>query len=121
MKFDMQKAIVQYYTYKNKAIIVQSYVEEDNLRKTTLEQGIKYCQKNNYFLIVAQLDRLALDLPLLFKIKKKLNGRLICCDLPVTDRLTLSTYVSILQRKKELHSIKLKAAFQREKAKGSIF
>lgn len=44
-----------------------------------------------------------------------------CCDLPTTDRLTLSIYVGIAHREKELISIRTKAAFQRKKAEGFKF
>ena len=57
----------------------------------------------------------------LFKIKKKLGDSIKCCDLPATDRLTLSIYVGILWRQKELHSIKTKAAFKSKMEKGVVF
>lgn len=86
-----------------------------------MRKAIRECQKNQSTLIIAKLDRLSLDVEQIFKIKKKLGDLLKCCDLPTTDRLTLSIYVGIARREKELISIRTKAAFQRKKAKGFKF
>jgi DNA invertase Pin-like site-specific DNA recombinase len=121
LSLDAQKAIIQYYSKKDKATITHEFLESDDEKRCVLQQAIRHCQKHQSTLVVAKLDRLSLDIETIFKIKKKLGDLLKCCDLPTTDRLTLSIYVGIVKRQKELYSVKTKAAFQARKAEGATF
>ena len=70
-------------------------------------------------MIVAKLDRLSRDVEHVFKINKQLGeGRLICCDLPSTDILTLSIFAGLAQRERELISIRTKYALKAKKERG---
>ena len=74
---------------------------------------------NNCFLIVAKFDRLSRDVEHIFQLKKKLGKLFISCDLPNTDSLTLSIFAGIAQRKRELISIRTKAALKAKKKRGA--
>ena len=72
-------------------------------------------------MIVSRLDRLSFDIDKLYSIKKQLGDQLIACDLPQTDRLTISIHLGVLQRQKLLNSIRRKAIITTQKAKGKVY
>lgn len=125
LNLDSQKAIIQYFTKRNKAEIIEEFLDEkqpENWKNyPQLKKAIQFCIKNKYTLIVATLDKLSNDIDEIFAIKKKLGNLFISCDLPTSDNLTLSIYNNIKQRQKLLNSIRTKATFQRKKAEWKTF
>ncbi len=119
---EAQQAIIQHFSEKDGAIIIQKFVEVGSAKslenRPKLKEALLQCQAHNSTLIVAKLDRLSRDVEHIFQLKKQLGENLICCDLPSTDSLTLSIFAGLAQRERELISIRTKAALQAKKAKG---
>lgn len=119
---ESQKAIIEHFAEKDKAIIVKEYIEAESgkeiINRPKLQEAINYCLDNNCFLIVAKFDRLSRDVEHIFQLKKKLGKRFISCDLPNTNSLTLSIFAGIAQRERELISIRTKAALKAKKKRG---
>jgi DNA invertase Pin-like site-specific DNA recombinase len=117
-----QKAIIEYFAEKANTEVVHTFIETESgkniANRPKLQQAIKLCQENNYTLVVAKLDRLSRDVEHIFQIQKQLQERLICCDLPTTDTLTLSVFAGLAQRERELISIRTKAALAAKKKQG---
>lgn len=86
-----------------------------------LFEAISYCKEHNYCLIIANLSVLSLGIDLIFKVKQKLGDLFKSCDLPTSDRLSISIAIGFLQRNRELYAIKSKAAFSALKAQGNSF
>jgi len=63
-----------------------------------LNKAIQYCKQHGYHLIIANLKVLALDEALIFNVKQQLGDTFKSCDLPTTDRLSISIALGILQR-----------------------
>jgi len=120
---ESQKAIVEHFAEKDKAIIIKEYIEAESgkeiINRPELQQAINFCLDNNCFLIVAKLDRLSRDVEHIFQLKKKLGKLFISCDLPNTDSLTLSIFAGIAQRERELISIRTKSALKAKKKRGA--
>jgi hypothetical protein len=72
-------------------------------------------------LIIANLRVLSLEVDLIFKVKQQLGDLFKSCDLPTSDRLSISIAIGFLQRNKELYAIKSKKAFAIQKAQGHTF
>ena len=119
---DAQKAIVEYYATKEEIPIIATFVEAESGKnienRPKLQAAITLCVQNNYKLIVAKLDRLSRDVEHVFKISKLLNDKLVCCDLPSTDTLSLSIFAGLAQRERELISIRTIAALAEKKKQG---
>ena len=94
---------------------MKEFIEGSDPSQPILSQAIRFCKKNMTSLIVAKLDRISLDRETIFSIKKELGSFLKCCDMPTTDRLTLSIYLDILQCQKKIHSITLQTSFNKQK------
>ncbi|WP_052600189.1 recombinase family protein [Aureispira sp. CCB-QB1] len=119
---ESQKAIVEYYSSKENIKVVKYFIEaesgKDIANRPKLDEAIKLCLDKGFTLIVAKLDRLSRDVEHVFKIHKQLHERLVCCDLPQTDTLTLSIFAGLAQKERELISIRTKAALATKKEQG---
>ena len=119
---DAQRAIVDHYTKHDGAELIAEFTEiesgKETINRLELHKAMKRCQAEGAILIVAKLDRLSRNVEETFKMKRQLNDRLICCDLPQTDSLTLSIFAGLAQRERELISIRTAAALQAKKARG---
>ena len=117
-----QKAVVKHFAEKAGAQLVDHYTEvgsgKDIETRPILQKAVDACEAQEATLIVARLDRLSRDVEHVFQLKKRLGDRLICCDLPHTDSLTLSIFAGLAQRERELISIRIKAALKAKKARG---
>lgn len=120
-KLTTQKAIVQHFAKEDQISIVETFVESNREERTVFFEAICYCKKHNYCLVIANLKVLSLDVDLIFKAKQQLGDLFKSCDLPTSDRLSISIAIGFLQRNKKLYAIKSKAVFSALKAQGKSF
>lgn len=120
-KLATQKAIVHHFAKKDQTSIVETFIESNREERTAFFEAIRYCKKHNYCLVIANLRVLSLDVDLIFKAKQQLGDLFKSCDLPTSDRLSISIAIGFLQRNKELYAIKSKAAFSALKIQGKSF
>lgn len=118
-----QKQIVAHYSDKLGYNIISEYEETQSGKgienRKELHEAIKQSKIDEIPIIVAKLDRLSRDVEHTFKIVKQLGeGKLICCDLPNTDILTLSIFAGLAQKEREIIGIKTRMALKELKKKG---
>jgi len=89
-----------------------------------LQQAVKLCVDGGHTLAVAKLDRLSRKTEDALKIWGQLDGRLYSCDIPQEngkmDKFTLTIFMAIADRERELIGIRTKAALAATKARGTI-
>jgi len=119
---EAQRAIINYFTSLEQAIIVKEVIEtesgKDIINRPGLSSVIEECESKGYTLIVAKLDRLSRNVEHIFRIHNRLGERFRSCDLPTTDSLTLSIFAGLAQREREIISIRTKQALAAKKARG---
>lgn len=107
-----QRAYIEHY-YQDKSIIgeftdVQS--GKDVLNRPELMKALALCQQQNAILVVAKIDRLSRNTEQALAIHRELKGRLESCDIPNLDKFTLTLFMAIADRERELISIRTKGA-----------
>lgn len=89
-----------------------------------LQRAVKLCVDGGHTLAVAKLDRLSRKTEDALKIWGQLDGRLYSCDIPQEngkmDKFTLTIFMAIADRERELIGIRTKAALAATKARGTI-
>jgi DNA invertase Pin-like site-specific DNA recombinase len=116
---ESQKAIIAHFT--NGHEIIKEYTDilsGSTMERPQLQEAITECTKNGYTLIVAKIDRLSRTTEHALEIYATLNSRLTSCDVPNLDKFTLTIFMAIADREKELVRIRTIAALAAKKAKG---
>jgi len=127
---DAQKAYVNNIVTDEKRMgispndIVKEYTEVatakymDCKHRPKLCEALELCQDNGYTLIVAKIDRLSRKTEHALEIYDRLEGRLISCDIPNLERFTLTIFMAIADRERELISIRTKQALAEKQKQG---
>ena len=117
---ESQKAIVCHFVDCNELagefVEVASAKSLDNRPK--LAAAVALCVAEGHSLVVAKVDRLSRKTEDALDIYAKLDGRLIACDIPNLDKFTLTLFMAIADRERELIGIRTKAALEAAKARG---
>jgi DNA invertase Pin-like site-specific DNA recombinase len=109
---DAQRAYIEHY-YQGKPIIaeftdVQS--GKDVFNRPELMKALVVCKEQHAVLVVAKIDRLSRNTEQALAIYRELAGRLESCDIPNLDKFTLTLFMAIADRERELISIRTKGA-----------
>lgn len=119
---DAQKAYVNHFI--DSKDIIKEYKEVatakymDCKNRPQLCQALDYCNANGYTLVVAKIDRLSRKTEHALSIFNSLEGRLVSCDIPNLDKFTLTLFMAIADRERELISIRTKQALAEKKKQG---
>jgi len=84
--------------------------------RLVLQKALTLCRDNNYTLAVAKIDRLSRKTEDALYIYNVLNGNLFSCDIPNLDKFTLTLFMAIADRERELISIRTKQALDVKRA-----
>lgn len=109
---DAQRAYVEHF-YQGKPIIaeftdVQS--GKDVFNRPELMKALAFCKEQRAVLVVAKIDRLSRNTEQSLAIYRELAGRLESCDIPNLDKFTLTLFMAIADRERELISIRTTGA-----------
>ncbi|MBJ6120073.1 recombinase family protein [Pontibacter sp. BT310] len=109
---EAQRTYVEhFYSDKN---IIQEYTEKvsgkDVTNRPQLLAALDLCKREQATLVVAKIDRLSRDTEQALSIYRELDGRLESCDVPNLDKFTLTLFMAIADRERELISIRTKGA-----------
>ena len=109
---DAQRAYIEHF-YHDKPIIgeftdVQS--GKDVFNRPELMKALALCQEQRASLVVARIDRLSRNTEQALAIYRELAGRLQSCDVPNLDKFTLTLFMAIADRERELISIRTTGA-----------
>ena len=84
---------------------------------TELRKAMEYCKAQGATLIIAKSDRFRNTIEAL-QIYDEMQGNIYFCDLPKTDKFTLTLFFALAEREALLVSIRTKAALAAKKAQG---
>lgn len=116
---ESQKAIVDHYI--KKVDILDTYTDILSGKSTDrpgLKEAIQKCKDFQATLIVAKIDRLSRKTEDALDIYNTLEGRLQSCDIPNLDKFTLTIFMAIADRERELISIRTKQALNEIRKQG---
>lgn len=104
----------------NPGQIVQEFTEVQSggafETRLVLQEALKLCQEKGYTLAIAKIDRLSRKTEDALYIYSILDGRLYSCDIPNLDKFTLTLFMAIADRERELISIRTKQALDIKRA-----
>jgi DNA invertase Pin-like site-specific DNA recombinase len=108
-----QLAIVEHFASEQYAACFRDIASGKSTNgREGLKAAIKLCKTGDHTLVVAKADRLSRSVRDALEIFDDLEGRLMCCDVPNTDRFTLTLIFAVAERERELISIRTKAALE---------
>ena len=109
---EAQRTYVKHF-YKDKEILAE-FVEtksgKDLLNRPQLMTAVRRCQEHKATLVVAKIDRLSRNTEDALQIYRMLDQRLESCDIPNLDKFTLTLFMAIADRERELIALRTKAA-----------
>jgi|VirMetMinimDraft_7_1064189.scaffolds.fasta_scaffold13581_4 DNA invertase Pin-like site-specific DNA recombinase len=112
-----QKAYL--YHFLEEGDVVREFTEiqsgGDFETRLVLQEALTLCQENGYILAIAKIDRLSRKTEDALHIYNLLEGRLFSCDIPNIDKFTLTLFMAIADRERELISIRTKQALDAKK------
>lgn len=119
---EAQKEIIDYFVEKDKGILLADYVEvytgTELSKCTELKKAIQFAKEHDAKLIIAKTDRFRNTLEALQIYEEIGDGKIIFCDLPSTDKFTLTLFFALAEREALITSIRTKAALAAKKARG---
>lgn len=85
--------------------------------RLVLQEALELCKEKGHTLAIAKIDRLSRKTEDALHIYNILEGRLFSCDIPNIDKFTLTLFMAIADRERELISIRTKQALDAKRAK----
>lgn len=118
---EAQKEIIDYFVEKDKGKLLADYVEvytgTELSKCTELKKAIQFAKEHDAKLIIAKTDRFRNTLEALQIYEEIGDGKIIFCDLPSTDKFTLTLFFALAEREALITSIRTKAALAAKKAR----
>lgn len=119
---EAQKEIIRYFVERDGGELIADYSEcytgTDLEGCTELRKAINHAKRENAILIIAKTDRFRNTIEALQVYEKMGDGRIMFCDLPHTDKFTLTLFFALAEREALIVSIRTKQALQAKKARG---
>lgn len=120
---EAQSEIISYFVEREKGEVIADYCEvhsgKDLNECKQLQKAMKEAKKNGATLIVAKTDRFRNCQQALEVLDKMGEGNLMFCDIPHTDRFTLTLFFALAERERLITSIRTKQALAAKKEHGS--
>jgi DNA invertase Pin-like site-specific DNA recombinase len=107
--------VKHFYPQEPLAEFTEKLSGKDVANRPQLQQAIELCKKHNATLVVAKIDRLSRNTEQALRIYSDLSGRLESCDIPNLDKFTLTLFMAIADRERELISLRTKAALDEKR------
>lgn len=117
-----QQDIIDYFVKSEKGMLVADYHEvytgKDLEGCGELRKAMKRAKEEDAVLIIAKSDRFRNTVEALQIYDEMGDGRIYFCDLPRTDKFTLTLFFALAEREAKLVSIRTKAALAEKKKQG---
>lgn len=84
--------------------------------RLVLQKALQLCKEKGHTLAIAKIDRLSRKTEDALQIYSMLDGRLYSCDIPNLDKFTLTLFMAIADRERELIAIRTKQALDAKRA-----
>lgn len=109
-----QKSIIEYFAEKENFELVADYSEVYTGTHlsccTELRKAIEHCKRIGAVLIIAKTDRFRRTIEALQVYEEMGEGNIFFCDLPHTDKFTLTLFFSLAEREALITKIRTQAA-----------
>ena len=119
---DAQKEIIRYFIERDGGEWIADYSEcytgTELSGCTELWKAIDYAKSNDAILIIAKTDRFRNTIEALQVYDKMGDGRIMFCDLPHTDKFTLTLFFALAEREALIVSIRTKQALSAKRERG---
>ena len=116
-----QTEIIEHFVKAEKGELIADYHEVYTGKElsgcTELRKAMEQCKNEGATLIIAKTDRFRNTIEAL-QIYDEMEGNIYFCDLPHTDKFTLTLFFALAEREALIVSIRTKAALAAKKAKG---
>ena len=119
---EAQKEIIRYFVEREGGELVadfkECYTGTDLNGCTELKKAIALAKENEAVLIIAKTDRFRNTIEALQVYDDMGDGNIMFCDLPHTDKFTLTLFFALAEREALIVSIRTKQALAAKKARG---
>lgn len=119
---EAQKSIIKYFVDYEKGVLIADYEECHTGTSlstcTELKKAMEQCKRDNAILIIAKVDRFRTVVEALQILDYMGEGNIMFCDLPTSDRFSLTLYTALAEREALITSIRTKQALAVKKAQG---
>jgi DNA invertase Pin-like site-specific DNA recombinase len=113
---EAQRTYVQhFYAQEPLAEFVETVSGKDVANRPKLQKALELCKRHKATLVVAKIDRLSRNTEQALRIYSELEGRLESCDIPNLDKFTLTLFMAIADRERELIGLRTKAALDEKR------
>ena len=114
---EAQRAYINYF-YEQKPVLAE-FVEVRSgktiSQRLEFHQALALCIKEGTTLVVAKIDRLGRNTEQALLIYRELDSRLESCDIHNVDKFTLTLFMAIANRERELIGIRTKQALDQKR------
>ena len=121
---EAQKEIIRYFIERDGGEWIADYSEcytgTELSGCTELWKAIDYAKSNDAILIIAKTDRFRNTIEALQVYDKMGDGCIMFCDLPHTDKFTLTLFFALAEREALIVSIRTKQALAAKKERGEV-
>jgi DNA invertase Pin-like site-specific DNA recombinase len=118
-----QKEIIRYFIERDSGDWIADYEEcytgTELSGCVELQKAIEHAKQENAVLVIAKTDRFRNTIEALQVYEKMGDGNIMFCDLPHTDKFTLTLFFALAEREALIVSIRTKQALAAKKAKGA--
>ena len=119
---EAQKGIIKYFIEREGGDWIADYEEcytgTDLGGCAELKKAMDFARENNAVLIIAKTDRFRNTIEALQVYEEMGDGNIMFCDLPHTDKFTLTLFFALAEREALIVSIRTKQALAAKKARG---
>lgn len=119
---EAQKGIIKYFIERDNGDWIADYEEcytgTDLEGCAELRKAIAHAKKENAVLVIAKTDRFRNTIEALQVYEKMGDGNIMFCDLPHTDKFTLTLFFALAEREALIVSIRTKQALGAKKMRG---
>lgn len=122
---EAQEAIIKYFVERDGGEIVRDYCEAYTGKELTgckeLQKAITHAKEIGAVLIIAKTDRFRNTSEALAIYEQMGDGNITFCDLPHTDKFTLTLMFAIAEREALMISLRTKQALAAKRARGETW
>lgn len=122
---ESQEAIIRYFVERDRGDIIKDYCEtytgKDLAGCKELQKAINHAKSIGAVLIIAKTDRFRNTAEALAIYEQMGDGNIVFCDLPSTDKFTLTLMFAIAEREALMISLRTKQALAAKKARGETW
>jgi len=121
---EAQKEIIRYFIERDGGDWIADYEEcytgTDLSGCAELKKAMDFARENNAVLIIAKTDRFRNTIEALQVYEKMGDGNIMFCDLPHTDKFTLTLFFALAEREALIVSIRTKQALAAKRERGEV-